>query len=63
MSRRRSSLRFCVYRFPSLYGTPIFTNSFVLAFLISILRAIKHWGLDEIRIIDSKTQKHIVVCK
>ena len=53
--------RYEILRFPSKYGTPKYADSYLGALLIAIGRWLNSSGMNEIRVIDTKTGKHMIV--
>ena len=48
IKKNKKRYRYQVCSFPSLYGTPIFTNSIILAYLIKLFRELRGDGVIEI---------------
>lgn len=53
--------RYQVCLFPSLLGTPWQTDTKAMAYVLAALRFIIGLGVEEIRVIDVQTAKHIIV--
>ena len=53
--------RFEVCLFPSRHGTPWETDFYLIAIVYALMRLLSCLGVAEIRVIDTKNNKHIVV--